>query len=130
MVHVPTVEPVNRKEIRLFYRNAKVAKKQPGVNKTNPRFKNRGVARNEAITGPYPNFFSRFVPSCGVPEPQPAPLMWRPLTGVIDISPPLRYFSNCPNIAFKLPIPIEHHGNGEYGIVHQQAVTVNARALF
>ena len=31
--------------------------------------------------------------------------MLRPLTGVIDISWPLRYFSNCPKIAFELPIP-------------------------
>ena len=28
-----------------------------------------------------------------------------PLTGVIDILPPLRYFSDYPKIAFKIPIP-------------------------
>jgi len=42
--------------------------------------------------------------------------MWRPLTGVIDISPPLRYFSNCPNIGFKFPIPRERSkGEGREG---------------
>ncbi len=36
---------------------------------------------------------------------QPASLIFRPLTGVIDIPRPLRYFSDCTKIAFKIPIP-------------------------
>ncbi len=32
-------------------------------------------------------------------------MIWRPLIGVIDIPRPLRYFSDYPKIAFKIPIP-------------------------